>query len=272
MHPQKLFILEKILTNALEHPNNEDAKDKKGRKATERFPDIKRNDGLSASWCSESDGSNSAVSSPLCIRDDSIRSLQERDGRQYVLLDKLSLAALTEASSGCLDLDNIVIDVTRNGREQVGRPVLSSMTGWISSSIPFFHQHGGFDSIDEELLAISAEYGKMLRQETAWNSFRANSPHAYPESCPAFFLNVTRSPHRNEVFSFSADLTRGSTYPYSYGYPIEVRAQYFNDEVKVSVSYNTVYFSKEKIRQFIESFRKRFLLISHVLANAPEEE
>lgn len=28
----------------------------------------------------------------------------------------------------------------------------------------------------------------------------------------------------------------GSTYPYSYGRPIEVKAQYFNDEVKVNVS------------------------------------
>lgn len=81
MHPQKIFILEKILTNALEHPNSEAAKDKKGRKTVERLPDIKRNDSLSASWCSESGGSNSAVSSPLCgISDNSICSLQERDG------------------------------------------------------------------------------------------------------------------------------------------------------------------------------------------------
>lgn len=47
MHPQKIFILEKILTNALEHPNSGAAKDKKGRKAVERLPDIKRNDSLS---------------------------------------------------------------------------------------------------------------------------------------------------------------------------------------------------------------------------------
>lgn len=125
MHPQKIFILEKILTNALEHPNSEAAKDKKGRKTVERLPDIKRNDSLSASWRSESGGSNSAVSSPLCgISDNSICSLQERDGGQYGLLDKLSLAALTRAASKCLNLDNIVIDVTRNGREQVGCPVL----------------------------------------------------------------------------------------------------------------------------------------------------
>ena len=160
MHPQKIFILEKILTNALEHPNSEAAKDKKGRKTVERLPDIKRNDSLSASWCSESGGSNSAVSSPLCgISDNSICSLQERDGGQYGLLDKLSLAALTKAASKCLNLDNIVIDVTR--------------------------------------------------QETVWNSFRANSPHACPEACPTYFLNATRSSHRNEVSSLLADLTRG---------------------------------------------------------------
>lgn len=113
------------MTNALEHPDGGAAKDKKGRKAVERLPDIKRNDSLSASWCSESGGSDSAISSPLCsISDNSICSLQERDGEQYGLLDQLSLAALTRAASECLDLDNIVIDVTRNGREQVGRPAL----------------------------------------------------------------------------------------------------------------------------------------------------
>jgi len=49
----------------------------------------------------------------------------------------------------------------------------------------------------------------MLRQETVWNSFRANSPHACPEACPTYFLNATRSSHRNEVSSLLADLTRG---------------------------------------------------------------
>lgn len=244
----------------------------KGRKKIEKLPDIKRHDSLSASWYRESDGNSPAVSPPLYIRDRSIRLLQERDGEQYGLLDKISLAALTNAASECLNLDNIVIDVTRNGREQVDCPVLPSMTGWISSSIPFFHQHGRFNSVDEELVVLNAEYEEMLQQETAWNSFRANSPHVYPEACPTFFLNVTRSSHKNEVSPLSTNLTRGSTYPYSYGYPIEVRAQYFNDEDKVSVSCNTAYFSREKIRQFLEFFKDHLLLTSHILANTPERE
>lgn len=244
----------------------------KGRKKIEKLPDIKRHDSLSASWYRESDGNSPAVSPPLYIRDRSIRLLQERDGEQYGLLDKISLAALTNAASECLNLDNIVIDVTRNGREQVDCPVLPSMTGWISSSIPFFHQHGRFNSVDEELVVLNAEYEEMLQQETAWNSFRANSPHVYPEACPTFFLNVTRSSHKNEVSPLSTNLTRGSTYPYSYGYPIEVRAQYFNDEAKVSVSCNTAYFSREKIRQFLEFFKDHLLLTSHILANTPERE
>ena len=159
----------------------------KGRKKIEKLPDIKRHDSLSASWYRESDGNSPAVSPPLYIRDRSIRLLQERDGEQYGLLDKISLAALTNAASECLNLDNIVIDVTRNGREQVDCPVLPSMTGWISSSIPFFHQHGRFNSVDEELVVLNAEYEEMLQQETAWNSFRANSPHVYPEACPHSF-------------------------------------------------------------------------------------
>lgn len=126
-----------LLTNALEHPNSEAAKDKKGRKAVERLPDIKRNDSLSASWCSESGGSNSAVSSPLCgISDNSICSLQERDGGQYGLLDKLSLAALTKAASKCLNLDNIVIDVTRNSKRPFGTHFEQTLRMHVQKLVP----------------------------------------------------------------------------------------------------------------------------------------
>lgn len=244
----------------------------KGRKKIEQLPDIKRHDSLSASWYRESNGSNPEILPPLYIRDHSIRLLQERDDGQYGLLDKLSLAALTNAASECLNLDNIVVDVTRNGREQADCPVLPSMTGWISSSVPFFHKHCRFNSVDEELLALNTEYEEMLQQETAWNSFRSNSPHVYPEACPTFFLNVTRSSHKNEASPLSTSLIRGSTYPYSYGYPIEVRIQYFNDEAKVRISYNNAYFSKETIEQFLDFFKEHILLVSHVLANALERE
>ena len=76
----------------------------------------------------------------------------------------------------------------------------------------------------------------MLRQETVWNSFRANSPHACPEACPTYFLNATRSSHRNEVSSLLADLTRGKHVSVFIWLSIEVKTQYFNDEVKANVS------------------------------------
>lgn len=209
---------------------------------------------------------------PLAQTEGKARYLSSAARKQREVLKAPWVMALYLEINAIACNGDIVIDVTRNGREQVDCPVLPSMTGWISSSIPFFHQHGRFNSVDEELVVLNAEYEEMLQQETAWNSFRANSPHVYPEACPTFFLNVTRSSHKNEVSPLSTNLTRGSTYPYSYGYPIEVRAQYFNDEAKVSVSCNTAYFSREKIRQFLEFFKDHLLLTSHILANTPERE